>query len=75
MIRLDMAVLAFALSLSAVACGGSPPPAKDPSSDPAATMPAAPEDTPAPPPASSAAPSMGLGGTGTPAAQSAGTAH
>jgi hypothetical protein len=74
MIRLDIAVLALALGVTAVACGGSEPPAKDPSSDPAATMPAAPENTP-PPPAPSAAPSMGLGGTGTPAAQGAGAAH
>jgi hypothetical protein len=73
MIRFDIAMLALALGVSSVACGGAEPPPKDPSADPAATLPAAPENTPAPPP--SAAPSMGLGGTGTPAAQGAGAAH
>ena len=75
MIRLDIALLALALGVTSVACGGSEPPAKDPSSDTPATMPSAPETTPPPPPAPAAAPPMGLGGTGTPAAQGAGAAH
>jgi len=55
MIRLNIAAFVLALGLSAVACGGSStPPPQDPSTDPAATMPAAPENTPAPPAATDA---------------------
>lgn len=49
MIRFDLALLALALGVSSVACGGSEPPPKDPSADPAATLPTAPEATPEPP--------------------------
>jgi len=77
MIRFDIALLALALAATSVACGGSDtPPAKDPSSDPAATLPADPAATPAPPPPASAQPpALGLGGTGTPAGPGAGQAH
>lgn len=51
MIRFDIALLALALGSTAVACGGSAPPPKDPSTDPAATMPTDPKNTPEPPPA------------------------
>jgi len=51
MIRFDLALLGLTLGVSSVACGGSEPPPKDPSADPAATLPTAPEATPDPPPA------------------------
>jgi hypothetical protein len=55
MTRLTISTLALALGLITVACGGSStPPPQDPSTDPAATMPAAPENTPAPPAATDA---------------------
>jgi hypothetical protein len=70
MIRFEIALLALALGVTSVACGGSQAPAKDPSSDPAATEPPAPETAskPPPPPADSPA----LGGTGTGSAQGSG---
>ncbi|HWZ90509.1 MAG TPA: hypothetical protein VNW92_16710 [Polyangiaceae bacterium] len=71
MIRFDLALLALALGISSVACGGSPAPAKDPSAEPAASS-SAPDGAPATPPAG---PGLGLGGTGTPPAQGAGAAH
>ena len=69
MIRFDIAVLALTLGVTAVACGGSDTPPKDPSSDPAATMPANPDATPTPPPADAPDPAGS-----TPAAPASGTA-
>jgi hypothetical protein len=65
--RFKIGMLALALSVASVACGGSQTPANDPStaSDPNAAK-AAPS---APPPA---APGLGLGGTGTGSAQGSG---
>jgi len=50
MIRFEIALLALALGVTSVACGGSQAPAKDPSSDAAATEPTAPETASKPPP-------------------------
>jgi hypothetical protein len=67
MIRFEIVVLALALGVTSVACGGSQAPAKDPSTDPAAAGPA-PESASKP-----AQPeSPGLGGTGTGSAQGSG---
>jgi len=63
MIRFNIVVLAVAASVLSVACGGSQPPAKDPSA--AAT----PETAKKPPPTD---PAFGLGGTGTGSAQGSG---
>jgi hypothetical protein len=64
MIRYTIVLLALALSVTSVACGGSQAPAKDPSStDPNAAK------TDDKPPAGNAPPSLGLGGTGTGSAQ------
>lgn len=74
MTRLQLVLGATLAALVLSACGSTPQPPKDPSSDPAATMPAAPENTP-PPPKAPEQPSLGLGGTGTPAPQGAGAMH
>ncbi|HEY3667584.1 MAG TPA: hypothetical protein VGL19_16375 [Polyangiaceae bacterium] len=68
MIRFEIVVLALALGVTSVACGGSQAPAKDPSTDPAAAGPA-PESASKPPPQQE---SPGLGGTGTGSAQGSG---
>jgi hypothetical protein len=68
MIRFEIALLALALGVTSVACGGSTAPAKDPSSDPAATEPTTPDTAKTPPPPDSPA----LGGTGTGSAQGSG---
>ena len=61
MIRFNIVVLALAASVASVACGGSQPAPKDPSTDPNAPPP-----TSAPPSTDpNAAPTPGLGGTGT----------
>ena len=74
MTRLHLILGGVLAGLLLAACGSSAPPPKDPSSDPAATMPASPENTPAPP-KQPEQPSLGLGGTGTPAPQGAGAMH
>ena len=66
MIRFNIVVLGVIVSLTAVACGGSQAPAKDPSD--AAAAPEATTPPPAPPPGQ---PGLGLGGTGTGSAQGA----
>jgi hypothetical protein len=67
MIRFEIVVLALALGVTSVACGGSQAPAKDPSTEPAGP---APESASKPPPPQQDSP--GLGGTGTGSAQGSG---
>jgi len=64
MVRFEIVVLALATSIASVACGGSAPPPKDPSTDPNG----GPATGPKPPPP----PELGIGGTGTPPPQGIG---
>ena len=66
MIRFEIVMLALALGVTSVACGGSQAPAKDPSTEPAGP----PSESAAKPPPQQESP--GLGGTGTGSAQGSG---